>query len=906
MDSGAAFVLQSGILWVLLILVGVLVGSWLIVIYWDYSISRALEEYPAEFDNIQGEIKKILQEIQTYSSEDPLPYGPIVAGITQQVDTIANRLTVVKKLHVDTQTKHHRMSARPLRYILGAPVYVFTWYGLIRNTARIRTELVELQSLAANARAQERELDKQAWLLASRVRASITLQENVHRMMDYLGNQKLYGDTYDAMVEKEDLVVEAIEHIPEYFLIDEEDGISSHAGKFDVWIVYKILSEVEPLLNDMHERLTLWINQYDALAEKANHHQDQLDHLKQLVNAAPHGMELTAQQTQLVALGETMRVLLDTLSRLEVESIELVGQELDQVHRIIIETSTAVRQGFNNCSKLNGLLSELTELQSEVSEVYEKLVRASTYPIIWDRSSSAFMDVNKRIKHIGTIDSPRTLEEIETALIEVQELLVSLRGLSAQINDINGDHQDMLELFSSEEIQNGLDRFQEYYQLSDQISLYDSGNWLKADSAATYIDDVQNLETAHKVFLGRDHTKSIPESEVKVWHQKAGELTDRHKQLAVRSEKLLARLQFVKRTESEAKEELATVQKAFNQLKWLVNSNPLLKKVAASDIEKISTQVVQCNRQLEQTHSGIIEDKLRRVQSLRGVVESAGRKWLDILNQDINQRKSLLKGKIEVICNIASLEDPGIEKAQRLLGGDAQSGKLIQPEPAFHLPFEDIIAELKRQSLQWQELVAVQTEVEEIVETPLVGAYNHAETQRKTALDALAAASRVIPEKPQWPPCSVSISEERREMGRLELIRSEITGKNTRAIWAVRQFGELAASYQTLAGKVQRSKEWALHEQKRITDIEGEIERNNKKLQQLEQLVSDDPGAVEQVRLQRAQAKLSIEKQKQRWSLSAPMTPEVGEYEEILQSLIETARILRAAVDDLRTEINVE
>ncbi len=150
-----------------------------------------------------------------------------------------------------------------------------------------------------NAWAQERELDKQAWLLASRVRAAITKQQNVRQMMDYLGDQKLYGDTFEAMVEIEDLVMEAIDHIPDYFLLDEEDNISAHAGKLDVWVVHKILSESEPILEDMHEKLSLWIRQYDQLAEKVDHHMDQLAHFEHLVNAAPEGVDLVPQKTQL-------------------------------------------------------------------------------------------------------------------------------------------------------------------------------------------------------------------------------------------------------------------------------------------------------------------------------------------------------------------------------------------------------------------------------------------------------------------------------------------------------------------------------------------------------------------------------------------------------------------------------
>ncbi len=90
---------------------------------------------------------KILQEIQSYSPDDPLPYGPMVSEIHRAVDSIANRSRCTKPKKTSNTAQHHKMSSRPVQYILAAPIYIYTWYRTKKDTISIQAELVELQDL---------------------------------------------------------------------------------------------------------------------------------------------------------------------------------------------------------------------------------------------------------------------------------------------------------------------------------------------------------------------------------------------------------------------------------------------------------------------------------------------------------------------------------------------------------------------------------------------------------------------------------------------------------------------------------------------------------------------------------------------------------------------------------------
>ncbi|MGW8249724.1 MAG: hypothetical protein ACWGO1_03710, partial [Anaerolineales bacterium] len=597
---------------------------------------------------------------------------------------------------------------------------------------------------------------------------------------------------------------------------------------------------------------------------------------------------------QLIVLKDTLKVLIDTLTRLEVESFDLVEQELDQVQMSANEISTQLRDGYRVYPQLQKTLEELHGLQVETAELFDDLIKASLYPVVWDRSQNPFAELNKRVNVLGAVEKPRTLQEVQLDWIAAQELLASMRSLNRSTKQVVEFHEKLVSLVESEEIQQGLDRFAGYSQLATKITRYNPENWTKSESASTFLEDVQKIEILHKSFISRDPVRTLPESEVELWLQKAGGLVEAHKKLHLRSQKLQDRLRSIQIGERNAKEEYETVQKALTQIKWLANSSAILKKITERGLNRLSIQSGRCDEQLSSPKTGVIEDKIHMVQKLKEAVEDAGHGWLGQLNQDVDQRIALLSEKVKMLDKIASLDDPALEKVRRLLDQETPVKPADKNIPSFHISLEEMVFELKARSLFWQELAAAQKELEEIVEMPLLDAFKHAEAQRGQAIDAMTKAAGIIPEQRSWPPSTVSIAAERAELSRLESERSALVQKPARAIWAVREYGELAASYQTLAGKLERSSEWALHEQKRISDLEGQIDRLNHQWQRQEQLDAADPQAVDQIRRVRAQAMLSLESQKQRWMLPSPDVQDAASYEEILQNLVEIVRLLRS------------
>jgi hypothetical protein len=189
--------------------------------------------------------------------------------------------------------------------------------------------------------------------------------------------------------------------------------------------------------------------------------------------------------------------------------------------------------------------------------------------------------------------------------------------------------------------------------------------------------------------------------------------------------------------------------------------------------------------------------------------------------------------------------------------------------------------------------VAAQEELEEIVETPLVDAFQHASQQRNFALTALERAEQKIPRYRVWPPCSVSIEREKNELDQLESKWKALKNQHIRAIWAVRQYGELAASYQIMAGKLENSYQLATQEQEKVLGLEKEIEHLLHLWQQKGRGFARDPLVLEQIRDLRARANLAMDHLRQKWVASTTVDTGSVSYQEIVQGIIEISGFLK-------------
>jgi len=107
------------------------------------------------------------------------------------------------------------------------------------------------------------------------------------------------------------------------------------------------------------------------------------------------------------------------------------------------------------------------------------------------------------------------------------------------------------------------------------------------------------------------------------------------------------------------------------------------------------------------------------------------------------------------------------------------------------LPLDKVITELKRHSDHWQACMAALNALQDF--KPLIETYKEADFQRDKTCQALSAAASGMRQKRTWPPTSVTLEEETKELDKIEGQWQALKESQTRAIARVAQLSNLGA-----------------------------------------------------------------------------------------------------------------
>jgi chromosome segregation ATPase len=266
---------------------------------------------------------------------------------------------------------------------------------------------------------------------------------------------------------------------------------------------------------------------------------------------------------------------------------------------------------------------------------------------------------------------------------------------------------------------------------------------------------------------------------------------------------------------------------------------------------------------------------------------------LDQLNQEAQAAIGDLSTILTELDSIAPLDEPQVIEARRLLSaGHAFDVGGYRGKSRYRL--DEIAGEFKRRSDYWQTCAAAIQALHDVQE-PVLQSSNGASHERDNTHETLEEVSRWLRQNRDWPPTSITLEDERREIEDIDLEWKKVKGKRTRAISLVQELGRLSARYQTLAQKIRRAADRADTQMVQVEEIEAEIAELAQIWENQWYQHQDNPTASQEIRdllnsLDHEQA--SLRKKYKKKSINQ------GQVLEALKALQRQVKFFQAALDE--------
>lgn len=539
-----------------------------------------------------------------------------------------------------------------------------------------------------------------------------------------------------------------------------------------------------------------------------------------------------------------------------------------QVFRIVEEARVAVEPILKQAQEwekqrtlLEKALADIAERFRQISAHFEGLEANPVHPVSWDVSRSELYDLRQQIERTGTIKKTRTVEALEIDTTTAGKILDRLAALANHAQQVGRDHQELLSLLVNPEIQQGPDFTRQTQKLASQVENYAPENFQAAHGVDRLRRELSSLNDSHRRLTWQDLAEPVKESEIPEILTEARNLSTLHKSLRPRVAGIQTRLSEIQASERNGRDELNRIKALLNQAVALSGSNPAMSG-ASAEFEQYRQSVDPLLVDLERSKQGNLDQKVERVKELVRSADLAGSRWLGKLIDELNGKKETLSKKLDVLIEIALLDDPAVLEAQNLLErkagqkqpdasvvvaqvsvnssgagveriksfipfgkGKSNGGSTGDHKTVANITLAQAIPLMKQCNEEWQRCVAATRALEEI-ERPLLERHQQAEQQRGNARQLLSRAQELIPASRTWPPTGQLLGGERGQMDALEKQWDGLRQAPIKAINLVSRLGQLSESYQSLAGRIKQVVERAEQEQHKITELEAHYDES--------------------------------------------------------------------------------
>jgi DNA repair exonuclease SbcCD ATPase subunit len=819
MTTGAFNWWTSGVWLIPLGMVAILALLFGLAQYWRGQSLRVLKSLRAELRRLNAERRLLAAELSQHHPDDPEPFGARVRALEGQLARIAGQLHTAEGQHGALQSRIHRFAKQPWQALVAAP---FFWFEIQRGVRRLAADLDRLYAELDQGRQLESQLAHVPWEVAETARRVQELARQTANRLQELRAKHLRGDALTAARHTDAHWQEAFDTLPEALFSATGPNDLNHLPKENIAAAHTLLLEAEPALAQLLSDTQGWEKGYHEATEAVRRVRSALGRAAQGIAALPDSLDPAPLQAQLEAMQTISQTMQATLGRLEIESLPELLREADGLFQRAAALDGELRELRRQHAALETVLGELGAGLKEISTQIATLTSHAAYPLAWNQSRAQLTYLSRQNSSLGSIQKPRLPEEVARDLAAANQLNVRRQELAQQSAQVSEQHRQLVALLTGPELADFTAWLADAQALATRTAAYDPENWPKPDGAATVAEDLRLLQASAAPLLAADAQHPLHEDQLAAQLEGVRRLAAQTAQARQRMTRLGSRLDELQSRETQAVEGINGLMGTLNQLAALTTSNPTLGRLAAQEIDRLQQAAAQVADDLAARAQGTVERKTRALETLLGRVETAGNKWLEVLNQNLTDQQMRLSQLLSDLEAVGPLQDGPIGEARRLLAA-APSVGVGRTSAKVRYGLDQIALEMKRRSDHWQFSAAARRALEDLA-NPVLKAYEEARQARFQAHEQVELAVSQLGGGPAWPPSATTLPSARQDLAYLEAQWDNLHSQPEQAIQRVAQLAGLGARYQALAAQAGQVLTRAGRDRARIEALEAALE----------------------------------------------------------------------------------
>ena len=861
-----------------------LVGLFFLIRIWQRTSESNLKLFFIKLRLIQAEHTKLFNALQPYAGFSEEPYHRLAEGMAGVLGQTQDQLVFLIETYAEVRTLAKNRRYNVWRTLISAPVYWFIWFQIHQRTKTIRHELDNIGERLDETAHQIAYFESLPAQTALRLEKMTSQAHGLLAQIDDMHTQKFSGDTFQEEVEALRYINAQLQENLSRQKSDQNIELQSPEMLSRVSADYTLLERVKPEIDRLAGLFSIWERQFLRASKQVNSMQAALQHANQELAQIGSNMDAGPQAAELRSLNTIAVALSETIQRAEVENLAQITDEARRVGAAARSLSFRLEHAPELLANFSTGLQALRLRQRILSDQVSGLATSEQLPVNFEKRQLQLMEISNRLSQLSKFEQKPALDNLDQILPQLSELEKAQRLLQRDLDLLAEQKAEILSLITGKIMRDFPDWLQHARELVSRATVYPPDNWPIEIEILLLPELLESLDlNFHLANIGRSD-QSISETKIPETLKHLRHFQSEYLNGAEKISLLKGRLEQLLAKESGASEQLQLIQANFQQMIWVVNSNPLLQEKAGGQISKLSQRLESLKNSIRNKSQGIIDVKAGQVDQIYDSIRIAGEGWIQQLDEDLSRLAALIEKKYSRVTDILNLQDPVVDRMEKLLKPlvleNIQSEMTGTNQPGF----DHLISSLKQRNDLWQERSAAMKEFDELIEKPVIDAFTSAHSARKQAFE-LVAQLREFQSTQQWPPTTIDFEVAIQLFARIEADWEKVQQAEMRAIWAVRRLGELTAEYRSWCTQVGQSLSWAKQDRERIYRLEGDFQSAMKAWREKEELLVDNPILVAQVRQLRARMNQALDNVKLKLHVERGEKSAEDLYHEVLNDL---------------------